>query len=162
LLFQGKPVFFSGHAVYRDFSNAKFWQHLRRLVAGKLTFFVMALATMASVGLTPSVLARQATPTADSLETVPLASLPREAQETQRLILAGGPFRFDKDGSVFGNREQRLPRRPRGHYREYTVITPGSRDRGARRIVCAGEEKSAPETCYYTADHYNSFRRIQR
>jgi ribonuclease T1 len=65
-----------------------------------------------------------------------------------------------KDGIVFGNREQMLPRQPRGYYREYTVRTPGSSDRGARRIVCGGPRK-APEVCYYTDDHYASFRRIR-
>jgi ribonuclease T1 len=73
--------------------------------------------------------------------------------------LNGGPFRHEKDGSVFGNRERLLPRERRGHYREYTVDTPGSRHRGARRIVCGGE-RTAPATCWYTADHYASFRRI--
>jgi ribonuclease T1 len=72
---------------------------------------------------------------------------------------AGGPFPFDKDGMVFGNRERQLPARQRGFYREYTVSTPGSRDRGARRIVCGGPAR-APHACYYTADHYASFRKI--
>ena len=83
-----------------------------------------------------------------------------EAQQTQRLIEAGGPFPYGKDGSVFGNRERLLPRRERGFYREYTVRTPGSRDRGARRIVCGGQRPTAPEACYYTADHYASFKLI--
>lgn len=92
--------------------------------------------------------------------TVALGDLPREAQHTQALILRGGPFPYSKDGTVFGNRERLLPRKARGWYREYTVKTPGSRDRGARRIVCGGAEPKAPEACYYTADHYASFRRI--
>jgi ribonuclease T1 len=91
---------------------------------------------------------------------VPLAQLPAEARGTYRLILAGGPFAHRKDGSVFGNRERVLPRKPRGFYREYTVETPGSRDRGARRIVCGGEPATAPEACFYTADHYTTFRQI--
>jgi len=89
-----------------------------------------------------------------------LVALPVEAQQTQRLIHAGGPFPYDKDGMVFGNRERQLPRQGRGFYREYTVPTPGSRDRGARRIVCGGPEPRRPESCYYTADHYASFKRI--
>lgn len=93
-------------------------------------------------------------------DTVALAELPREAQRTHEAILAGGPFPYAKDGSVFGNRERLLPRKPRGWYREYTVKTPGSRDRGARRIVCGGDAPKAPEACFYTADHYASFRRI--
>ncbi|MET0207753.1 MAG: ribonuclease domain-containing protein [Burkholderiaceae bacterium] len=90
---------------------------------------------------------------------IALAELPAQGQQTYRAILQGGPFRHDKDGSVFGNRERQLPRESRGHYREYTVETPGARDRGARRIVCGGERR-VPEACWYTADHYASFRRI--
>ena len=89
-----------------------------------------------------------------------LAELPREAQATERLIRAGGPFPSAKDGSVFGNRERLLPAQARGHYREYTVQTPGSRDRGARRLVCGGRKPVEPEACYYTDDHYASFRRV--
>ena len=153
-------MIFSGHAAIRDTSSLKFWPQLCRQTVAKLTFFVTALAMVVGAGVTPSAFARSTN--LDSTVTVALASLPREAQETQRLILSGGPFRFSKDGSVFGNRERVLPQRKRGHYREYTVVTPGSRDRGARRIVCGGEQKAAPEACYYTADHYNSFRRIER
>ncbi len=91
---------------------------------------------------------------------VVLSALPVEAQQTQRLILAGGPFPHAKDGIVFGNREQLLPRRERGFYREYTVPTPGSSNRGARRIVCGGTPAHHPDACYYTADHYASFKRI--
>lgn len=89
-----------------------------------------------------------------------LLELPTEGVRTYRAIRAGGPFRHEKDGSVFGNRESRLPARARGFYREYTVPTPGSSDRGARRIVCGGARPTAPEACYYTADHYASFRLI--
>ena len=92
-------------------------------------------------------------------ESIALAELPPQGQRTYEAILNGGPFRHDKDGSVFGNRERLLPRERRGHYREYTVDTPGARDRGARRIVCGGERK-VPDLCWYTADHYASFRRI--
>jgi ribonuclease T1 len=93
--------------------------------------------------------------------TVTLAALPAQAQSTHQLILSGGPFPFSKDGSVFGNRERLLPARERGQYREYTVPTPGATDRGARRIVCAGSPPTKPQTCYYTDDHYASFRRIE-
>lgn len=93
--------------------------------------------------------------------TVALAALPPEAQATHRLIHQGGPFPYQKDGTVFGNRERLLPLKPRGHYREYTVRTPGERTRGARRIVCGGRPPTQPEACWYTADHYASFRRIQ-
>lgn len=93
-------------------------------------------------------------------EPVALAELPREAQQTEQLIRAGGPFPFVKDGVTFGNRERLLPRRARGFYREYTVPTPGARNRGARRIVCGGTQARQPEICYYSEDHYASFRRI--
>mgnify|MGYP003564133758 CR=1 FL=1 len=93
-------------------------------------------------------------------DTVALEQLPEQARQTERLIRSGGPFPYAKDGTVFGNRERLLPREKRGHYREYTVKTPGSRDRGARRIVCGGAKPAAPEACYYTADHYASFKRI--
>jgi ribonuclease T1 len=82
-------------------------------------------------------------------------ALPPEARETIALIRKGGPFPNRKDGSAFGNREGLLPGRERGYYREYTVRTPGSRDRGARRIV-AGRSGEL----YYTEDHYRSFKRI--
>jgi ribonuclease T1 len=93
-------------------------------------------------------------------ETIALSELPAQGQRTYEAILSGGPFRYEKDGTVFGNRERLLPPARRGHYREYTVATPGSRDRGARRIVCGGEQRTTPEACWYTADHYASFRRI--
>ncbi len=96
----------------------------------------------------------------DGVETVALATLPAEARRTQQLILAGGPFPYAKDSSTFGNFERRLPRRERGFYREYTVKTPGARDRGARRIVCGGRQPTQPDSCYYTADHYASFKLI--
>jgi ribonuclease T1 len=65
------------------------------------------------------------------------------------------PLPYAEDGQTFQNREGLLPAHPIGYYREYTVETPGSPDRGARRLVI-GE---AGET-YYTADHYASFTRI--
>lgn len=92
--------------------------------------------------------------------TISLAQLPAEAQATDRLIRAGGPFTSAKDGVVFGNRERILPAERRGFYHEYTVPTPGARNRGARRIVCGGTPPTAPQACYYTSDHYASFQRI--
>ena len=111
----------------------------------------------ASAALCQPVLARGPITASDS---VALTELPREAQQTEMLIRAGGPFPYARDGTAFGNRERLLPRRVRGHYREYTVPTPGARNRGARRIVCGGAEIRQPEACYYTDDHYTSFRRI--
>ncbi len=96
-----------------------------------------------------------------ALAEISLSELPVQAQETHRLVLAGGPFPYAKDGVVFGNRERLLPRKARGFYREYTVKTPGARTRGARRIICGGSPPTAPEVCYYTADHYASFKRIR-
>ena len=95
----------------------------------------------------------------DTSATIALAQLPPQGRATYALILEGGPFPYGKDGSVFGNRERLLPANKRGYYREYTVRTPGSRNRGARRIVCGGPPRT-PDACYYTADHYASFRRI--
>jgi ribonuclease T1 len=94
------------------------------------------------------------------LAVIEQAKLPAEAQSTERLIRSGGPFPYAKDGSAFGNRERILPAQRRGYYREYTVRTPGARDRGARRIVCGGPKPAAPDACFYTEDHYASFRRI--
>jgi ribonuclease T1 len=130
--------------------RSSMWGPLRKL--GVLSVAVVALFVGAAV--------EAKRPVDDGQTTVALASLPPEARTTQRLILAGGPFPYSKDGVVFGNFERMLPRRERGFYREYTVPTPGSRDRGARRIVCGGKQRTLPEACYYTADHYASFRLI--
>ena len=96
----------------------------------------------------------------DPAATVTAAALPVEARQTRATILAGGPFDSSKDGAVFGNRERHLVVKPRGYYREYTVPTPGMRQRGARRIVCGGQRPTLPDACFYTDDHYASFRRI--
>ena len=100
----------------------------------------------------------------DGVPAIQAAALPGEARETLALIKQGGPFPYRKDGSVFGNFERRLPARPRGYYREYTVPTPGSRDRGARRIVAGrgrtGDVRTSGEY-YFTNDHYRSFRKIR-
>ncbi|WP_077002463.1 ribonuclease domain-containing protein [Variovorax sp. KK3] len=121
-----------------------------------------ALTSMLLVGLSSGVEAREwfgSRPGKPAEESITLTELPIQGQRTYGAILKGGPFRYEKDGSVFGNRERLLPQERRGHYREYTVETPGSRDRGARRIVCGGE-RITPSACWYTADHYASFRRI--
>lgn len=91
-------------------------------------------------------------------QVAPAQGLPNEAHETLQLIQRGGPYAYDRDGSVFQNREGRLPAERRGYYREYTVPTPGSPDRGARRIVTGGDP---PDVYYYTDDHYRTFRRIE-
>lgn len=86
------------------------------------------------------------------------AFLPIEAHAVLQRIERGGPYEYRQDGGVFQNRERQLPDRPRGYYREFTVGTPGSRDRGARRIVTGGEP---PVEYWYTDDHYRSFRRFE-
>jgi ribonuclease T1 len=97
---------------------------------------------------------------AAALAPVAAADLPAEARLTLARIRSNGPFAYERDGVAFGNRERILPARPRGYYREYTVETPGSRGRGARRIVCGGEKESLAE-CYYSDDHYQSFKSIR-
>ena len=119
-----------------------------------LTSFLLAAAMTA-----PLAQARADRPTESNLAAIRVAELPTQGRETYELIRQGGPFPFGKDGAVFGNRERSLPAEKRGYYREYTVATPGSRDRGARRIVCGGPVR-APHACFYTADHYGSFRKI--
>ena len=118
------------------------------------TGFAIVLGTACAVApLMAS--ARGAEPSPD-LSTIALSELPPQGRVTHGLIRAGGPFPHSKDGSVFGNRERILPSRKRGYYREYTVHTPRSQDRGARRIVCGGQPRT-PDACYYTRDHYASF-----
>jgi ribonuclease T1 len=89
------------------------------------------------------------------LKIVAVADLPKEAQDTLKLIDQGGPYPYSRDGVVFGNLEKILPKHDRGYYHEYTVKTPGEKDRGARRIVTGNAKER-----YYTDDHYKSFRRI--
>ncbi len=132
-------MFFSGRPPW--------WQALRK--TGQAVCIASALL------VTGAVLAKGLVP-----GTVALGDLPAEAQATHKLVIAGGPFPYPKDGSTFGNRERVLPKRARGFYREYTVATPGLRNRGAKRIVCGGEQARQPEACYYTGDHYMTFRQI--
>lgn len=98
----------------------------------------------------------------ERLGTISVAELPKQGQSVYALIASGGPFEHDKDGVVFGNRERHLPAYKRGYYREYTVKTIGLRNRGAKRIVCGGLRVQSPDACYYTDDHYASFRKIVR
>jgi ribonuclease T1 len=93
--------------------------------------------------------------TAD-VSSITIAELPAEARDTFHLIKQGGPFPYPRDGVVFGNYEHILPQQARGHYHEYTVKTPGVHGRGARRVVCG-----AVSECYYSDDHYQSFKRIK-
>jgi ribonuclease T1 len=88
---------------------------------------------------------------------IAVSSLPVEARTTLRLIMQGGPFPYPRDGVTFGNYEKRLPKQYRGYYHEYTVKTLGVRSRGARRIVCG-----QPVECYYSDDHYQTFKLIRQ
>ena len=103
-------------------------------------------------GLRPST---SATPSTSGNYSV--ADLPKEARQTLALIDKGGPYPYRQDNTAFGNRERRLPAKPGGYYREFTVMTPGSDDRGARRLI-RGEEGET----YYTNDHYASFHLVER
>jgi ribonuclease T1 len=120
---------------------------------------IVALAC-ALLAFPAGAVAREAPP----LREVAVAELPQEARDTLVLIRKGGPFPYRKDGATFGNFEKRLPLRARGYYREYTVPTPGARDRGARRIVAGrgatGDARTSDEY-YYSDDHYRTFRRIR-
>jgi ribonuclease T1 len=137
---QGFPVFLSG--------RLQLWRPLLRWGAG------VGVAGLLSVA------AAQAHEPQPAPPVLAAASLPEEARAVERAIHLGGPFAFPKDGIVFANRERLLPAEPRGFYREYTVPTPGARDRGGRRIVCGGARPTEPVACYYTSDHYSSFHRI--
>jgi ribonuclease T1 len=119
---------------------------LRRAAAASLAIALVA-ASIAGFGR-------------ESLGTVSVATLPPEARTTLELIRSGGPFPYSRDGVVFNNREHILPAKARGYYHEYTVPTPRARSRGARRIVCGGALATLGE-CYYSDDHYQTFRKIQ-
>jgi ribonuclease T1 len=126
-----------------------------RFLDYKLVLAVLAILVFLDSGL---VQAKQ--PVDTSTESgIRVAELPVQGFLTYELIHQGGQFAHEKDGVVFGNRELLLPNHKRGYYREYTVKTPDSRDRGARRIVCGGQLR-VPDVCFYTADHYASFRKI--
>ena len=124
---------------------------------GAVVAFAMALALVLGADGANPALARTSP---DALPEVALADLPKEARELRSLIDKGGPFHYSRDGVIFGNRERILPAKPRGYYHEYTVRTPGARDRGARRMVCGGP-MTMPDVCYYSDDHYQTFRRIR-
>lgn len=132
----------------------QWWHPLRKLG--------LAITVVGAVLAGSAVPDRSAQARETPIGSVALGQLPPEAQTTDRLIRAGGPFPYAKDGTVFGNRERLLPVKPRGFYREYTVPTPSARNRGAKRIVCGGRQPAQPEACFYTDDHYASFRRIER
>ena len=131
----------------------------RRTVLGLVVVVVLAVLTWWVQGDGSDT--GGADPAGGGLAVVGVADLPQEAQDTLGLIDAAGPFPYDRDGVVFENREEILPDQDRGYYHEYTVETPGSTDRGARRIVTGGPQ-DAPTEYYWTDDHYRSFERIDR
>lgn len=127
-------------------------------MSARLSSLLRLILALVLAGCLGSAAARQ---TQGAIDGIALSALPPEALHTLRLIRQGGPFPYaKKDGSTFGNYEKRLPQRPRGHYTEYTVPTPGARDRGARRIIAGNPPETSGEY-YYTDDHYRSFRRIR-
>jgi len=121
-----------------------------------------------TIGLTASPVADATTPTTAyavpsavaAISTCALSSLPSQAADTLRLIHSGGPFPYSQDGTVFQNREGILPSQSNGYYHEYTVKTPGSSDRGARRLIGGGSPVTDPAYVYYTGDHYASFCKV--
>ncbi len=118
---------------------------------------VIALAASTLIGVGEAEARRE--PEA-ALPAIAAVDLPKEARITLARIRDNGPFPYERDGVPFGNREALLPPRSRGYYHEYTVETPGSRSRGARRIVCGGKTATLAE-CYYSDDHYQSFKSIR-
>jgi ribonuclease T1 len=125
-------------------------------------WMLWCLAALALTGIN-SAFARDTAPRLGEFPVILTADLPREARDTLSLIRKGGPYPYAKDGSIFSNRERILPKQPRGFYHEFTVKTPHARDRGARRIICGGKAgtQQVLETCYYTDDHYASFKKIK-
>jgi ribonuclease T1 len=142
-------------------ATAGFWRHLWPATARATQWAHsgcrdLALVLVLMFVASSAIEARAPSDSPDTASgTISIAELPPEAREVLLLIETGGPFPYAKDGSVFGNRERRLPRRPPEYYREYTVPTPGARDRGPRRII-AGRNGEL----YYTDDHYRRFKRI--
>ncbi|HET6744014.1 MAG TPA: ribonuclease domain-containing protein [Kribbella sp.] len=131
---------------------------MRTLIAAVTLATTAALGTTAYAAPTaPHTASSYVVPqSAAAIDTCALSSLPSQAGDTLDLIHSGGPFPYDQDGTVFSNREGILPDESSGYYHEYTVITPGSPDRGARRLIGGGAE-TTPAHVYYTSDHYASF-----
>ncbi|MEU0005025.1 ribonuclease domain-containing protein [Streptomyces sp. NPDC006314] len=128
-----------------------------RALAGLLVWLCVLLTGCSSHPGTATVPSASTPAWAKGMGTVEESRLPAEARRTLTLIDKGGPYPYARDGAVFGNVEGRLPKHQRGYYHEYTVRTPRSRDRGARRVITG----RGGET-YYTDDHYESFRAVLR
>ena len=127
--------------------------HMGRRIVFAVVIGIVGLALIRQYAGTENSPAPQ--PTASTSAPSWIGSLPEEAVDTIALIQSDGPFPYRQDGSVFMNRERRLPAHERGYWHEYTVPTPGESDRGARRIV-----HGAGDEYYYTGDHYGSFTRV--
>ncbi len=148
---------------------------IRGLAVAVMALVLTACGVVALPGWIPTTLPSIPWPTASTsrpatgsakdpvsgLRWMTVSELPSQGRTVYHQIAAGGPFDYAKDGSTFFNNERLLPKKSRGYYREYTVPTPGSSDRGARRIVCGGQPRTSVAECYYTADHYRTFRRIR-
>ncbi len=127
------------------------------LAGALLALAVLLTGCSGTGGAAPADTGASAPAWARGMAAVQESRLPAEARRTLALIDKGGPYPYARDGVVFGNFEGHLPKRPRGYYHEYTVPTPGSPDRGARRLVTGRDGE-----IYYTDDHYNSFRAVLR
>jgi ribonuclease T1 len=132
----------------------------RRFIALATTCAFASVCALASVMFASQVNARTSASCALD-QSIAVKDLPKQGQDTLALIESGGPFPHDRDGVPFSNRERILPKERRGYYREYTVRTPGVKNRGARRIVCGGDQRKIDQ-CYYSDDHYKSFKCIAR
>jgi len=148
----GSPVAMPG--ITRCFGSG-----LAGLVGVQRAVSVVLMAAAALAAGSVQARTSQSDDAGTSIGSISVNELPREAVNTLSLIAAGGPFPYEKDGVVFGNFERILPPHRRGYYHEYTVPTPNAHNRGARRIVCGGPRKQT-DNCYYSDDHYASFRRI--
>ncbi len=130
------------------------------LLAGLLAVVLAGSPVLASPelasGIVAGAIARNPPTQTLRIPTLPVSQLPPEARKTLQLIRQGGPFPYRQDGTVFGNRERRLPQAKAGYYREYTVPPPGARDRGPRRLITGQRQE-----IYYTRDHYRSFMQVE-
>lgn len=128
------------------------------LILAGFVFLTVVLTAGNGVSSAPYLSSNPETVIIADVPSISLSQLPPEAKQTLRLIEKGGPFPYpEKDGSIFSNRERLLPNKPRGYYQEYTIPTPGRRDRGARRFVTGRQGE-----IYYTPDHYRTFYRVQK
>lgn len=161
-MIQGKPVNKMGGQGFGRRLCRDIGRWLRKGAKSAAAGVMLGVLAFSTAGTVSAREAPAGTTPSTAASSVALTALPVQAQDTHQRILSGGPFPYAKDGSVFGNRERRLPAQARGYYREYTVASPGSSNRGARRIVCGGREPKTPDVCYYTQDHYANFQRISR